>query len=123
MVGLCGAPAHNQYSWEALTWGLGVGAAPLLWSSVAGRARVSVCVGAAVSFTYTHTYRDALSTRGQGLTLTPSGVLSDVNMDPTHPRRLVYVSKNWHLYADTISDKTLWDIYIAKYGVGGSLGK
>jgi hypothetical protein len=56
-------------------------------------------------------------------TFSTSGVLSDVNMDPTHLGRLVYVSKKWYLYADNISVKTLWEIYIAKYGVGGRLGK
>ena len=56
-----------------------------------------------------------------------SGVLSDVNMDmdPTHLGRLVYVSKNWYLYADNISVKTLFGksispstVYVAASGSG-----
>ena len=61
MICLCGAPAHNQSVFVGFVGSVvltfGVGAAPLLWSSVAGRARVSVCCGAAVCF-YTHTHTE-----------------------------------------------------------------
>ena len=43
-------------------------------------------------------------------TFSTSGVLSDVNMDPTHLGRLVHVSKNLYVYADNISVKTLCEI-------------